>query len=325
MMVKASSTHFCDLEEARKVLDLEIKGLETLKTFLDASFSVAVETISSLKGRLIVTGMGKSGHVARKIASTLASTGTPAFFIHPAEAGHGDLGMILPGDAVLALSYSGETKELEVIIRYTSRRGIPLMAMTQKKESALSKEANITLLLPMVPEACPNGLAPTTSSTMMMALGDALAVVLLTKKGFSKEDFKSFHPGGNLGNRLKRVKEIMHTKNGIPSVEEGTPMIDAIQMMTSKKFGCVGIVNGSGQLTGIITDGDLRRHMEDGLSHKMVTDVMTKSPKTISPDALLEEAFHLMQGSITVLFVVDEDRIPVGLLHIHDLLRIGLV
>lgn len=313
------------LEEAKKVLALEIKGLETLKGCLDDSFSAAIELIASLEGRLIVTGMGKSGHVARKIASTMASTGTPAFFIHPAEASHGDLGMILPGDAVLALSYSGETKELEAIIRYTSRHGVPLIAMTQKKESALSKDAAVTLLLPTVSEACPNGLAPTTSSTMMMALGDALAVTLLTKKGFSKEDFKSFHPGGDLGNRLKRVKEIMHTGNAIPLIEEGTSISEAIHVMTSKKFGCVGVLNARGQLMGIITDGDLRRHMGEGLLHKGVTDIMTKSPKTISPDALLEEALHLMQGSITALFVVNEDRLPLGLLHIHDLLRIGLV
>ncbi len=324
-MAKIFPDHFSDLEEAKKVLDLEIRGLEALKNVLDASFAAAIEIVFSLKGRLIVTGMGKSGHVARKIASTLASTGTPAFFIHPAEASHGDLGMILPGDAVLALSYSGETRELEAIIRYTSRQGVPLIAMTQRKESALSKEAAVTLVLPSVPEACPNGLAPTTSSTMMMALGDALAVVLLAKKGFSKEDFKSFHPGGDLGNRLKRVKEIMHKGDAIPLVTEGTPISQGIQIMTSKKFGCVGVLNAEGQLTGIITDGDLRRHMGDGFLHKMVTDVMTKSPKIIAPDALLEEALHLMQGTITSLFVVDENRIPLGLLHIHDLLRIGLV
>ncbi len=324
-MVKVSPTHFSDLEVAKKVLDLEIKGLETLRNLLDDSFAAAIEIIFSLKGRLIVTGMGKSGHVARKIASTMASTGTPAFFIHPAEASHGDLGMILPGDAVLALSYSGETKELEAIIRYTSRHGVPLIAMTQKKDSALSKDATVTLLLPSVPEACPNGLAPTTSSTMMLALGDALAVTLLTKKGFSKEDFRSFHPGGDLGNRLKRVKEIMHTGNSIPLVDAGTLMSEAMQVMTSKKFGCVGVLNIEGKLIGIITDGDLRRHMEDGFLHKMVTDVMTKSPKTISPDALLEEALYLMQGAITSLFVADETRVPLGLLHIHDLLRIGLM
>ena len=324
-MVKVSPTHSSDLEEAKKVLDLEIKGLEALKNVLDSSFAAAIEIIFSLKGRLIVTGMGKSGHVARKIASTMASTGTPAFFIHPAEASQGDLGMILPGDAVLALSYSGETKELEAIIRYTSRHGVPLIAMTQKKDSALSKDATVTLLLPSVPEACPNGLAPTTSSTMMLALGDALAVTLLTKKGFSKEDFKSFHPGGDLGNRLKRVKEIMRTGDEVPLVEEGTSMSEAIQVMTSKKFGCVGILNAKGQLVGIITDGDLRRHMMDGLLHKMIVDVMTKSPKIISPDALLEEALYIMQGSITALFVVDENHVPLGLLRMHDLLRIGLV
>ncbi len=324
-MTVFSHPKLSDLEEAKKVLTVEIQGLEALRTHLDASFSEAIEIMGRLQGRLIVTGMGKSGYVARKIASTMASTGTPAFFIHPAEASHGDLGMILPSDAVLALSYSGETKELEAIIRYTSRKGIPLIAITQKSESALAKEATVTLLLPSVPEACPNGLAPTTSSTMMMALGDALAVTLLTKKGFSKEDFKAFHPGGDLGNKLKRVKEIMHKGKALPLIEETASMEEAIQIMTTKGFGCVGILDGAGKLIGIITDGDLRRHMMEGLLHKTVKSIMTKSPKTITPDAILEEALHLMQGSITILFVVDEKGNPLGILHIHDLLRIGLV
>jgi arabinose-5-phosphate isomerase len=269
--------------------------------------------------------MGKSGLVGRKIASTLASTGSPAFFLHPGEASHGDLGMITKKDIILALSNSGETQELADVIAYSCRYGVPLVSITQGAKSALAQESDLTLLLPPLPEACPNGLAPTTSTTMMMALGDALAVCLLKRRSFSKEDFKALHPGGRLGTRLRRVKELMHTDRKLPLITHGTLMSDALIEMTSKSFGCVGIVDEKGLLMGIITDGDLRRHMSGHLLQQPVDSIMTTSPKTISPEMLLEEALHIMEGKVTVLFIVDDHKKPIGLLHIHDLLRIGMV
>lgn len=316
-----SSSHLI----AREVLKTEKEALEVLAQTLGEIFDQVVDLLLSHDGRIIITGMGKSGLVGRKIASTLASTGSPSFFLHPGEASHGDLGMITKKDIVLALSNSGETQELADVIAYTCRYGIPLVSMTQGAKSALAQESDFTLLLPALPEACPNGLAPTTSSTMMMALGDALAVCLLKRRSFSKEDFKALHPGGRLGSRLRRVNDLMHKDRELPLVKQGTLMSDALIEMTSKSFGCVGIIDGRGCLKGIITDGDLRRHMSNHLLEQPVDSIMTLSPKTISPEMLLEEALYVMEGKITVLFVVDENQRPLGLLHIHDLLRIGMI
>lgn len=313
------------LTTGQEVIEKEAVALKALKDSLDISFIEAVHKIKELRGRLIVTGMGKSGHIGNKIASTLSSTGTPAFFVHPGEASHGDLGMISSQDIILALSNSGETKELSDILFFAKRHGIFLIAMTQKKESTLKDLANITLLIPSMPEACPNGLAPTTSSTMMLALGDALAVALLKQRAFSKEDFKALHPGGHLGARLKRVGDVMHKPPHIPLVKETALMEEALLVMTNKSFGCVGVVDAKDHLIGIVTDGDLRRHMSSTLLRDPVTKVMTCSPKTIMATSLVEEALHKMSGTITSLFVVNDQNRPLGLLHIHDLLRMDLL
>jgi arabinose-5-phosphate isomerase len=278
-----------------------------------------------VKGRVTVTGMGKSGHVARKIAATFSSTGTPAQFVHPGEASHGDLGMLAEGDAVLALSNSGDTAELADIVAYSRRFRIPLIAMTRRDGSTLAEAADVTLLLPASAEACPMGLAPTTSTTMMIALGDALAVALLERKGFSAGDFQVLHPGGQLGRRLLRVADIMHGGDAIPLVHRDTAMAEAILVMTQKSFGCVGVTDEGGKLVGIITDGDLRRHMGDDLLRAAVDKVMSGRPKTIRPQALAAEALGQMNAaSITSLFAVDEKRRPLGILHIHDCLRAGI-
>jgi arabinose-5-phosphate isomerase len=314
-----------DIEVARRVLRQEIAGLEALVAGLDARFAAAVATLAQVKGRIIVTGMGKSGHVARKIAATFSSTGTPAQFVHPSEASHGDLGMIAPGDAVLALSNSGETAELADIIAFARRFSIPLLAMTRRDGSQLAEAADLTLVLPAPPEACPMGLAPTTSTTMMMALGDALAVALLERKGFSASDYKLLHPGGQLGRRLLSVADLMHAAAAMPIVALGTPMSEAILAISAKSFGCVGIVDAEGRLAGIITDGDLRRKMGDRLLQSSVDAVMSRKPKTIRPQALAAEALGQMNAlQITSLFAVDEERRPVGILHIHDCLRAGI-
>ncbi|MBX6366383.1 MAG: KpsF/GutQ family sugar-phosphate isomerase [Rhodospirillales bacterium] len=313
-----------DIEVARRVLLAEKRGLEALAASLDASFAAAIEVFAAVRGRVVVTGMGKSGHVARKIAATLASTGTPAQFVHPGEASHGDLGMIASGDAVLALSNSGETAELDDIIAYATRFRIPLVAMTRRAKSVLAEAADVALVLPATEEACPLGLAPTTSTTMMLALGDAIAVALLERKGFSSDDFKIFHPGGRLGRRLLRVAEIMHAGDAVPLVPRGTPMSEAVLVMTAKSFGCVGVTQG-GRLAGIVTDGDLRRHMEKDLLARPVEEVMTANPKTIDAGALAAEALAIMnEHAITSLMVVDEERRPQGILHIHDCLRAGV-
>src|SRR5438477_7248117 len=250
-----------DIEAARRVIATEVAGLTALAKSLDRAFVDAIEIISRATGRVIVTGMGKSGHIARKIASTLASTGTPALFVHPGEASHGDLGMIAPGDVVIALSNSGDTAELADVLAYTRRFRIPLVAMTRRSESALSEAADVALLLPASAEACTLGLAPTTSTTMMLALGDAVAVALLERKGFSAEDFQALHPGGRLGQQLLRVADIMHEGAAVPLVKRGTTMAEALLVMTAKSFGCAGVVDEVGRLVGIVTDGDLRRHM----------------------------------------------------------------
>ena len=327
-----------DLQVARRVLLIESASLSALSDSLDDRFIEATDCLGGIEGRIIVTGMGKSGHIARKIAATLASTGSPAIYVHPGEASHGDLGMITRADAVLALSNSGDTSELSDIIAYTRRFAIPLIAMTSKTGSTLAEQSDIALILPRSPEACPMGLAPTTSTTMMMALGDALAIALLERKGFSAQDFRVLHPGGRLGQKLLRVADIMHGAEELPLCGPDTPMSEAILTMTNKRFGCVGIVGPSGALEGIITDGDLRRHMaEPGILERPARAIMTPGPKkTIRPQALAAEAVGLMNEEspqVTSLFVVDdgggeeqgdEAAIPVGILHIHDCLRAGL-
>jgi arabinose-5-phosphate isomerase len=317
-----------DLAVARAVLRTEANGLQALATGLEDGFTRAVELLAGATGRVVVSGMGKSGHVGRKVAATLASTGTPALFVHPAEASHGDLGMIVPGDAVLALSNSGETVELADLVAHSRRFGLPLVAITARAESALAKAADVALTLPDAAEACPMGLAPTTSTTMQMALGDALAVALLTRRGFTEADFRQFHPGGRLGTRLQRVRDLMHTDEAVPLALPDTVMDRALLMITEKRFGCLGVVDPAGRLAGIVTDGDLRRAMGPDLLSRQVGDIMTRSPRTIAPDALAVEALHVMNARerpITTLFAVDPDGRPVGILHIHDLLRAGIV
>lgn len=316
-----------DLAVARAVLETEAGGLRALAAGLNDRFSRAVTLLAGVTGRVVVSGMGKSGHVAHKIAATFASTGTPAMFVHPAEASHGDLGMVVPGDAVLALSNSGETAELADLVAHTRRFALPLVAITARAGSALAQAADVALLLPDAPEACPMGLAPTTSTTMQMALGDALAVALLTRRGFSEADFRQIHPGGKLGSRLKRVRDLMHDGDAMPLATGEVKMHRALLLITEKQFGCLGVTDAAGRLAGIVTDGDLRRSMGPDLLYRQVQDVMTHAPRTIGPDALAAEALHAMTGrdrKITSLFVVDLAGRPVGILHLHDLLRAGL-
>ncbi|MGH7088315.1 MAG: KpsF/GutQ family sugar-phosphate isomerase, partial [Stellaceae bacterium] len=302
----------------------EIAGLEALARSLDDAFTRAVDRLAAASGRVIVTGMGKSGHIARNIAATFASTGTPAQFVHPAEASHGDLGMIAENDAILALSNSGGTAELADILAYSRRFAIPLIAMTMREPSLLAEAADVVLRLPESAEACPMGLAPTTSTTMMLVLGDALALALLGRRGFSESDFQRLHPGGQLGRRLLRVADLMHVGDSMPLVPAGTAMAEAILEMTQKTFGCVG-VTVDGKLFGIVTDGDLRRHMGDGLLGARVEDVMSRDPKSIRPQALAAEALGQMNAqSITALFVLDEAGEPVGIVRMHDCLRAGV-
>lgn len=312
------------LDTARRVLTQEAQALQQLAALLDKSFGKAVEAIYKTDGRVIVTGMGKSGHVARKIAATLASTGTPAYFVHPGEASHGDLGMVTNKDVVLALSNSGKATELRDIIIYTHRFDIPLIAMTANANSPLGQEADILLLLPKLPEAGSLALAPTTSTTMQMALGDALAVALMERRNFKPENFHQFHPGGQLGKQLVRVKELMHRE--LPLIADTAMMSLALLEMTAKGFGCVGVTGKQGELRGIVTDGDLRRHMSPKLTSLKVSEIMTADPRTIAPDALAAEALAIMtlkKPKITNLFVVEAGK-PVGIIHMHDLLRAGV-
>lgn len=314
-----------DLAVARRVIKAEISGLESLAAALENTFATAVDLCAAARGRIIVTGVGKSGHVAHKIASTLASTGTPAQFVHAGEASHGDLGMIGGDDVILALSNSGETTEFADVIAYSRRFDIPLIAITSGAASTLAEAADAVLLLPPAAEACPMGLAPTTSTTVMMALGDALAIALLERRGFSTADFRLFHPGGKLGRRLLRVADIMHVGDAVPLVPRKSRMSEAILVMTAKSFGCVGACGGDGRLVGIVTDGDLRRHMDDALLARAVEEIMHVSPKTIMASALAAEALGLMnRTAITSLFVVDDGRRPIGFLHMHDCLRAGV-
>jgi arabinose-5-phosphate isomerase len=322
--VSALVAAFDAVAVGQRVLNAEAEALALLSASLDESFVRAVEALFDAKGRVVCTGIGKSGHVARKIAATLASTGSPAMFVHAAEASHGDLGMIGQGDVVLALSKSGEARELSDSLAYAKRFSIPLIAITAVADSQLGRAADILLLLPDAPEATAEVNAPTTSTTLQMAVGDALAVALLERRGFTASDFRVFHPGGKLGAMLRTVGDLMHGEGELPLTREAAPMSEALLEMSEKRFGAVGVVAPDGSLSGLITDGDLRRHM-DGLMGHVAGEVMTRAPLTIAPGALAAEALALMnERRITVLFVVDHGR-PVGILHVHDLLRAGVI
>jgi len=315
------------IDSALRTLDAEGSGIEALaaalRDGLGAAFAAAIELIAASSGRVIVSGMGKSGHVGRKIASTFASTGTPALFVHPGEASHGDLGMIASGDVIIALSWSGETAELKDLTDYSRRFRIGLIAVTANTESTIAKAADVVLPLPAAREACPHNLAPTTSSLMQLALGDALAIALLESRGFTAIDFGLLHPGGKLGSLLKQVGDIMHEGAAVPLAPLGARMSEAIIEMTTKGFGCVGIVAVDGALVGIITDGDLRRHMRADLLDATVDAVMTRAPKSVRPTQLISETLELLNSTkVTALFVVEASR-PVGIVHVHDLLRAG--
>ncbi|SDU36162.1 SIS domain-containing protein [Stappia sp. ES.058] len=316
------------LSSSLRTIDTELAGLGILRKALANGladpFARAVESIVSASGRVIVTGVGKSGHVGAKIAATFASTGTPASFVHATEASHGDLGMITDHDVVLAISWSGETQELAATIAYTRRFKVPLVAMTSRIDSALGSAADIVLSLPKVEEACPHGLAPTTSTLLQMATGDALAIALLEARGFTAQDFKIYHPGGRLGATLLHARDIMHSGDKLPLADAHTSMRDAIVLITQKGFGILGIVDADGRLIGIITDGDLRRHLSSDFLEKTTADVMTRDPKTIGTDLLVASAMEFInRTSITVVFVVENDM-PVGIIHLHDLLRHGV-
>lgn len=307
----------------RQVIAREMDGLDRLRAALDIRFEQVVGLIAERAGRLFVTGIGKSGHVGRKIAATLASTGTPAFFIHATEASHGDLGMIGDGDMVLALSNSGETQELSDILHYCGRYGIPLIGITSRANSALARAATLVLILPDAPEACLVGMAPTTSTTMMMALGDAIAVALMDRRGFTHEDFSAFHPGGRLGQKLMRVDRIARTGDALPLVPADMHMADVLLVISAKGLGCAGVVNGDGHLIGVITDGDLRRHMAPDLLGRRADTVMTRNPRTTGPATLVGEALARMnRHAITSLFIL-QDSVPVGIITLHDCLRVG--
>ena len=314
---------------ALRTLQTERDGMLALIDALEGSLGVALDEackkLREIEGRVIVTGVGKSGHVGGKLAATLASTGTPAFFVHPSEANHGDLGMIKRNDAIIAISWSGETKELKGVLDYSRRFSIPLVSITRNAASALGKESSICLELPTATEACPNGLAPTTSTIMQMAIGDALAVALLESRGFSAQDFGVFHPGGSLGASLSRVSEVMHDGDEMPLVSPQTLMPEAMNVLSSKSFGCVIVVNDDGSLAGIFTDGDLARNLNRDLQAVAVSELMTTSPKTIASDALISSAMSILETkNISALIVMNEgDSKPAGILHLHDLLRLG--
>ena len=322
------SSHSPAIRSALNTIAVEKAGMsaleEALQNGLAEPFDRAVETIAAMKGRVIVTGIGKSGHIGSKLAATFASTGTPAFFVHAAEANHGDLGMINSNDVILALSWSGETAELKGIVSYSRRFKVPLIALTSGKESTLGRESDVLLLLPKVAEACPHGVAPTTSTLMQLAVGDALALALLEKRGFTATDFRVFHPGGSLGASLSHVKDVMHRGEELPLVKIGTPMPEAMRIHSHKHFGCVIVENEDGTLAGIITDGDLTRNVDRPMATLKVDDIMTRSPKTVSPNQLLGATLALLnEARIGAVIVVEENR-PVGLVHFHDLLRAGV-
>lgn len=317
-----------DAAAAQRVFDYAGEAIKALGEALDGEFSRAVDTLLSIKGRVIVSGMGKSGHVARKIAATLASTGTPAHFVHPAEASHGDLGAVTRQDALLVLSYRGETAELSDLVTHAKRFGIALIGMACDADSMLLRAADVALVIPRAREACPMGLAPTTSTTLMLVLGDALAVALMERRGFSADQYRELHPGGSLGRALIRVSDLMHKGEELPLVADATSMQQVLVAIARHRFGCVGVTDARGALIGIVTDGDLRRHMGRDLLDRKASDIMTRTPKTARPDQLAAEALALMnEKKITQLFVVDpsdKSRKPAGILHIHDCLRAGL-
>ena len=317
-----------DLAAAHRVLDYAGEAIRTLRENIDGAFGRAVDIVFAAKGRVIVSGMGKSGHIGRKIAATLASTGTPAHFVHPAEASHGDLGALVPGDVLLMISWRGETAELSDLITYAKRFHIPLIGVAANEDSSLMQAADVKLLLPKSREACPMGLAPTTSTTLMLVLGDALAVALMERRGFSADQYRELHPGGSLGRALIRVSDLMHIGEDIPLAAETDLMQQVLIVMAARRFGCVGITDGRGSLIGIITDGDLSRHMSRDLLDKTAGHVMTRKPKIAAPNQLAAEALAFMNDNkITRLFVLDpQDRAgrPVGILHIHDCLRAGI-
>ena len=310
---------------AKEVIDFEISGLTALKNALNGDFSSALSVLKNAQGRIIVTGMGKSGHVARKIAATFSSTGSPSVFVHPGEASHGDLGMISGKDVILALSKSGETNELGDLLAYAARFSIPVVAITAQPESTLAKSSAAALILPNAVEACGETHAPTTSTTMMMAAGDALAIALLRERGFTANDFHGFHPGGNLGAALRRVRDMMHGSDRLPLAPGDQPVSDIVKVISGGGFGCVGVTGKDGRLAGIITDGDLRRHFGADLSNKKAQDVMTKTPHTTRADALAGDVLALMsREKITALFVVEDGK-PIGLVHVHDCLTTGVL
>lgn len=331
-MTKLDPTHSPDIAQAAiasalRTITTENAGLQALESALRnglaAPFAQAVRTIAEARGRVILTGLGKSGHVGAKLAATFASTGTPAFFVHAAEANHGDLGMVGRDDVIVALSWSGETAELRGMVNYSQRFRIPLIAVTSREDSALGRAATVALILPKVAEACPHGLAPTTSTLLQLAMGDALAIALLEARGFSPTDFRTFHPGGSLGASLTHIREVMHRDDRVPLVKTGTSMPEAMKVQSHKRFGCVGVVDEAGNLAGIITDGDLARNLHRNLSELSVDEVMTSNPKTVSPQTLVGAAMSLLEEHhISVLLVVEDSK-PVGIVHFHDLLRIG--
>ena len=310
-------------ETAARVLRIEGEAVSAMADALPEDFEAAVEAILAVKGRVILSGMGKSGHIARKICATLASTGTPSYYVHPAEASHGDLGMITPDDLCILMSNSGETAELGDLVAHAARFSIPMIGVSKNPDSTLMKAADLRLTLPQATEACSIGMVPTTSTTLTLALGDALAVAVMERRGFLAEHFRTFHPGGKLGAQLAKVSQLMHDGDALPLVSEAMPMPDVLLVMTEKGFGIAGVTRGD-RLTGVITDGDLRRNM-DGLMDKRADDVATHDPRSIAPDMLAAEALAMMSGKITALFVVDGQGAPVGLLHLHDCLRAGVV
>jgi arabinose-5-phosphate isomerase len=327
--MKTDSKNIAWIASARRALATEADGLDQLVRALDgelgSNLSKAVALIAAAQGRVIVSGIGKSGHIGRKIASTMASTGTPAMFVHPAEASHGDLGMITPQDVIIMISNSGESAELRDMLAYSRRFNVPLIAMTAQAGSALGATADVVLEIPAAAEACPNGLAPTTSTLMQLALGDALAIALLEDKGFTAKDFRQFHPGGKLGAQLKHARDVMHKGAALPIVSEATLMSEALVIMSQKGFGCVGVTGENGQLAGVVTDGDLRRHMSGDLLAKKIAGIMTRNPRTIDGSALTGEIIDILNtAKITSIFVVDAKHRPEGLIHIHDLLRLGV-
>lgn len=316
-----------DISCAKRTMNREIEALRCMEASFDQTLSNVLDLMQNAKGRVIVTGMGKSGHIGKKIAATLASTGTPSFFVHPGEASHGDLGMLTENDVVLAISNGGESKELSDILLYCKRYGIPLIAMTKNPESTLGKAGNVLLRLPNNGEACPLGMAPTSSTTATLVLGDILAICLMERRGFSKTDYKKRHPGGKLGAMLLKVSDLMHKDAEIPLVTEDAPMQEALLAMTSKMLGCVGVINQQGELSGIITDGDLRRCMSADIMSQKVSRIMTRNPKIIEADILAVEALNTMNNTgngITQLFVLDNSKKPIGVIHIHDCLRAGV-